>query len=80
MILDWQELAALSVVLVALAYLARLGLSAVTARGSEKGGGCGSGCGSCPSGPASETGVSANGKGGPLVSIGPPRVPPKRDD
>lgn len=78
MILDWQELAALSVVLVALAYLARLGLSAVTARGSATGGGCGSGCGSCPSGSVPD--ASANGRGGPLVSIGPPPVPPRRDE
>lgn len=61
MTFDWQDLSALAVVAVAVLYLARLGLAAVSSRG-----GCGSGCGSCPSA------ASTHGKGEPLVRIGPP--------
>jgi hypothetical protein len=68
MTLDWQEIAALSVVLVASAYLLRLALGVIAP------GGCKTGCGSCPSASTSE-----NVGGGPLVSIGPPPNPPKRD-
>jgi hypothetical protein len=79
MTFDWQDLAALGVVAVAVAYLARLGIAAVSRRG-DSAGGCGSGCGSCPVGPSSTAGrAHANGKGGPLVTIGPPPSPSKRD-
>lgn len=76
MTFDWQDLSALAVVAVAVLYLARLGLAAVSSRSSSAGG-CGSGCGSCPSGAPSVAGRS-NGKGEPLVMIGSPPSPPTR--
>lgn len=61
--IGWQDLAALCVVVVALAYLGRLALQAVRATGKV---GCGTGCGSCPS--------RAGAKGAPreVVTLGPP--------
>jgi hypothetical protein len=63
----WQDIAALGLVALALGYLARLGLGAVSGRKSA-GGGCGSGCGGCPSGRSS--GLDGRGEQPPLVSIG----------
>ena len=66
--IDWQDIAALGAVGLALTYLAR---SSVRALGMKKGGGagCGSGCGSCPS----RSDEKAGGEPDRIVTIGPPR-------
>lgn len=69
----WQDIAALGVVALALGYLGRSAYRVASARRTA-GLGCGSGCGSCPSGPQDD----ANGRGEPLVTIGPPRMPSGR--
>jgi hypothetical protein len=71
---SWQDIAALGLVALALGYLGRSALGAVSGR-RPAGGGCGSGCGGCPSGRE----AGPDGRGEPLVSLGPPPRPSHRD-
>ena len=74
MTFDWQDLAALGSVAIAVGYLVRLGLGALSIRGTN-GAGCASGCGSCSASKGNQSRT-----GGPLVMIGPPASPPKQRD